>query len=145
MSQLAHDVVDLAELQTSLIQIELHGWWKKLLMPAAILVASLVIGLSCMPILILSAAYALQLSTSWSLALCLCIAGLGAAVLAVIVGLVGWSKLKAAQSPLSESRKEFSRNIRWIKSVLQHRAGPTQALRTSNPIKPGGTNERNIH
>jgi len=38
MSQLAHDVVELAELQSALVRLELEGWWKQLVMPAALLV-----------------------------------------------------------------------------------------------------------
>lgn len=145
MSQLAHDVVELAELQSSLVRLELQGWWKQLIVPAVLLVVAIVIGLSCMPVLILSAAYGLQQATSLSLALCLLISGAVAAVLAAMIAWLGWAKLKAAQVPLSESRRELSRNIRWIKSVLQHKAGPSQALRTTQPTKPGGNYERNFN
>ena len=145
MSQLAHDVVELAELQSALVRLEFQGWWKQLVVPCGLLIVSVVIALSCMPVLVLSAAYGLQQVTSLSLALCLLIAGGVGAAIAVVMALVGWSKLKAAQAPLSESRRELSRNIRWIKSVLQHRAGPSQALRSAHPTKPGGTYERDFN
>jgi hypothetical protein len=144
MSQLAHDVVELGELQASLVRLEIEGWWKQLIVPAVLLVVALVIGLSSMPVLILSGAYGLQQATSLSLAVCLLISGGGAVLLAAVIGAIGWAKLKSAQAPLSESRRELSRNVRWIKSVLQHKAGPSQALRTTQP-KPGGNYERNFN
>lgn len=131
MSQLAHDVVELAELQTAMIRLELHGWWKKLLLPSGLLVAAAAIALGCIPILILSAAYGLAQATSLSMALCLLIAAVGAAVIAAGIGWLGWIRLQVAQAPLSESRRELSRNLRWVKTVLKYRAKPSAALNST--------------
>lgn len=128
MSQVAHDVVELAELQSALVKLELSGWWKQLVFPTVLLIIAGIVALSCLPILVLSLAYGLAALTSLELGWCLLIASASCLVIAAIIGLVGWMKLKAAQAPLTESRRELSQNLRWIKSVLKQRARPSNAL-----------------
>ena len=51
----AHDVVELAELQANLAKAELQGWWKQFITPIALfLVAALVV--SCCVLLLMSSA-----------------------------------------------------------------------------------------
>ena len=128
MSQLAHDVVELAELQSALIRLELQGWWKQLVLPTMLMVTGAVLALSCLPVLIVSAGIGLAFATDWSVALCLLLAAVGAVLIAALIGAIGWMRFKAAQAPLSESRRELGRNLRWLKTVLKHRASPSAAL-----------------
>jgi hypothetical protein len=86
----------------------------------------------CIPVFIVSGAYGLAAATSLGMGWCLLIAGGIALAIAGIIGWVGLSRLKSAQVPLRESRRELSQNVRWIKSVLQHRARPAKALQTQH-------------
>lgn len=132
MSQLAHDVVELAELQSALVRLELEGVRQKIAAPVVLLGVTAIVGITCIPLMMVSGALGLTELTGWPLwASLLAVAAVGL-VVAVICGLVGWGKVKALSSPLPESRREWSRNMRWIKSVLRHKASPTSAL---HPIR----------
>jgi hypothetical protein len=128
---LAHDVVELAELQGAMFKFEMQGWWKKLIAPAMLLVISVVIAMGCVPVLLFGLAYGLSEATSLSMAVSLLIVAASSLVVAVILGLVGWSLLKACSSPFSQSTRELSQNLRWIKATLKHSAPPSEALRTN--------------
>lgn len=130
MQQLAHDVVELAELQTAMIQLELKGWWKQLVAPIAFFAIAFLLAVSSIPILILSGAYGLHVATDLGMGWSLLIAAGVSLLIGGIVGYLGLRALKAAHAPLEESRRELSQNVRWIKTVLQHQARPSRVVRS---------------
>lgn len=120
----AHDVVELSELQAALFKAELQGWWKQFIFPIVLFAVSAVIAASCVVVLLLSAGHAMAAWGEISLALGLLLAATGAIVLACVLGAVGWSMMKKARSPCPQSSREFSRNLRWIKTVLKDATRP---------------------
>ena len=129
----AHDVVELTELQTTLFKTELGGFWKQLVMPVVLFGLLGILVVSCTVVLLLSGAYQLVESASLSLPLALLLTGLGGLLLAAVLGTVGWTLLKKSRAPCPESARELGRNLRWIKTVLkdvvQHPATPRPGCR----------------
>jgi hypothetical protein len=99
MSQVAHDVVELAELHAALVKIEVQQWGQKLFFPAALLIVAAILGCSCVPVLLLSGAYALAQATALSLAWSLLIVGGAGVLLAGLTAWIGWRGFKKAISP----------------------------------------------
>lgn len=129
LNSLAHDVVELAELQTAMFRMEVGGWWGRLVLPGVLLISAIIFGLGCIPILLLSAAHGMTQAAGVPLPLSLLIVGGAVAAVAALMGWAGYRRLKACHSPFRESQRELSRNLRWIKSTLKHSAPPHQALR----------------
>jgi len=115
----AHDVVELTELQTSLLKTELGRFWKQLVIPAVLFALAGIFLASCVVVLMLSGAYQLVESASLSLPAALLLTGLAGLLLASVLGSVGWSLIKKFRSPCPESARELGRNLRWIKTVLK--------------------------
>lgn len=127
VGQVAHDVVELAELQAALAKIELQGWWKQFIMPIALGVIASVIAASSLLFLLASAALQLEAMTELSIALCVFLVACGAAVIAGILVGVAYARIKKARGPLEQSKHEFSRNLRWIKTALKSSTRATMA------------------
>lgn len=127
----AHDVVELSELQAGLLKTELQGWWKQFILPVSLIAVASVIAACSVVVLLMSAGHGIAAWAEISLALGLLCAGGGAVLIAGVVGGIGWALLKSARSPCPESTREFSRNLRWIKTVLKDagRAESRQTLR----------------
>lgn len=115
----AHDVVELAELQASLAKTEFDGWWKQFLMPIVLAVVAAVLAFGCLIILLQSAGLQLAASTDLSLPLSMLIVGLSGIVLAGLLLGISWILVKNFRPPFPESKREFGRNLRWIKTVLK--------------------------
>jgi len=115
----AHDVVELAELQATLVKAELQGWWKQFIMPIVLFGLAAVLATCCLIILLHSAGLQLAESADISLALAMLIVGASGLLLAGILGGIGYGLVKKFRPPLPESKREFSRNLRWIKTVLK--------------------------
>jgi hypothetical protein len=130
VSQVAHDFVELAELQAALARIELSGWWKQFILPTVLIVVGSVLGLICLPILLAAAAMQLSVAAEISLPLALLIVGAGTGAMGLVVILVAYTKFKNMRGPLQESRQELSRNLRWIKRTLK---GSNPAKSATNP------------
>jgi len=125
---LAHDVVELVELQSAMAKLEMQDWWKRLITPGVLLVVSVIVALGCIPIFLFSAAHGLAEAASMSLWLALLIVAAVSALLAGVLALVGWKKLVACQAPLRQSKQELGRNLRWIKATLKHSAPPSDVV-----------------
>jgi hypothetical protein len=124
MSELAHDVVTLIELQTQLVKEELSGWTRSMVTPLVLLVIGVVLGLSCLPIALLCLAHVLVEFAGLSQATSLLITVLIGYLVAVAVAALGVYRLRRSLHPLQRSREEFTRNISWIKRVLKHKQNP---------------------
>lgn len=130
VGQVAHDVVELAELQTALVKTELQGWWKQFVLPGVLFVLATVIACCSLLILIVSAGLKLAEAASLSLPLALFLTACGAAVIALLIAVGGWILVKKAHGPLEASTRELSRNLRWIKSALKDAARSPATNRT---------------
>jgi len=115
---IAHDVLELAELQTELLKVDARDWVKRLVLPIVLVAVALAAAVGCIPILLLSLARLLYELIDMPFSLALLISGVVGLFIAVVCGLVGWKRLSGSVSVFGRSREELQRNIRWIKRVL---------------------------
>ncbi|MGE3778466.1 MAG: phage holin family protein, partial [Pirellulaceae bacterium] len=118
-SQVAHDVVELAELHSSLLLLETKTAVQQLVTPLVLLAVGGVMAVCSLLVLLLSGAWALAEFTTLSLSISLLIVGGGTMLIAVVVALAGWAGLKRLQSPFEESSREFRRNVNWFKTAVR--------------------------
>lgn len=119
---LAHDVIELTELQAELFATDVRDTSRSVRLGVALGAAGVVLFLGSVPVLLAAVAYLLIEQRGWSHA-----AGFGAAT---FVGLLlsggvlaaAWRWLRMSVVTLHRSRDELKRNIAWVKSSLRNRA-----------------------
>jgi uncharacterized membrane protein YqjE len=120
LSDFAHDVVTLSELQVKLLAADLNDLKSGAVTPLALMGLAAVVALGAVPVLLMAVAWLLVdydvLARGWAF---LAAAG-GGLVLALVMGLAGFSWLPRQLAVLERSRVELDRNVTWIKSVLKH-------------------------
>jgi hypothetical protein len=121
--QVAHDVIMLAELQADLLRVEVRDLTTRVAIPAVTMLAgAAIVALTSLPVLLLCVAYALHEFADWSLTAALGAAGGGGAVIAAILGILAFQRIKKLGNAFGRSRAELTRNVQWLKEVLSHPA-----------------------
>jgi Putative Actinobacterial Holin-X, holin superfamily III len=122
MGELTHDIVSLAELQFELFRNDCREGLKGLLIPVALLLVAGVVALGTVPIALLLMAELLSQVAGLSRASALSIAALSGLLMALALGVVGWSYIRGVGRVFERSREELSRNMTWIKRALKRPA-----------------------
>lgn len=122
IGSLAHDAIELSELQFDLFKIELRQAVLGLFGPLILFFVAGMTVLASLPLLLFFIANGLIEWAGWEGGYApwayLAAFGIGA-LLAGIVGVVGWNILKRKLNLFRTSREELSRNIEWMKSALR--------------------------
>ena len=122
IGSLAHDAIELSELQFDLFKIELRQAVLGLFGPLVLFFVAGMTVLASLPLLLFFIASGLIEWANWEGAYApwayLAAFGIGA-LLAAIVGVIGWNILKRKLNLFRTSREELSRNIEWMKSALR--------------------------
>ena len=122
VGSLAHDAIELSELQFDLFKIELRQAALGLFGPIAMFVGAGIAILASLPLLLFFVATALIEWAGWTDGYApwayLVAFGVGA-LIAAVVAAVGWTVLKRKLVLFRSSREELTRNIAWIKSALR--------------------------
>ncbi len=121
-SDLAHDVIELTELQANLFALDVKDTSRSTRTALILGVSGVVVLLGTIPVALVSLAALLIEQLGWSNA-----AGFGAATLVgVLLGAgilaAAWSRFRTSAVTLHRSRDELRRNIAWVKSSLRNRA-----------------------
>lgn len=138
---LAQDVLELSELQFSLLVTDLRAATASLRTAGLLVIIALALAIAAAPVLLLALAEALQAGFNWSPAVSLLVAGLaGLAVSAGALG-AGWTILRAGLAKFGRSREEFAQNLAWAKQTLAGSAssGPAatpEPTHAANGIRP---------
>jgi len=115
----AEDVATLAELQLNLLTAEAQDGARRAAVCGLLLIAGLVVLAGCVPVALTSVAFWLMQAARLSpAASCACAALAGAVVAAVPVG-TAWLLWRTSPLTFALTRKEFARNLKWIKTVLR--------------------------
>jgi hypothetical protein len=122
--ELVHDIVSLAELQFELFRIDCREGLKRMLIPVALLLFAGMVAVGTVPVALILTAECLSQFAGLSRAAAFSIATLGGILMAVALGVVGWSSMRGAVGVFERSRKEVARNMTWIKHALK-RPAPT--------------------
>ncbi len=118
LSDCAHDVVNLAELQTRLLKLDMQESVRQTVAPAGLLAIGLGLLVGSFPLLLMSIAFALVNGAAWP--------EWAAFLLATVLGLLGggglcagaWWLFRNSVTGLERSRKELTENIQWLKDTL---------------------------
>ncbi|QDT60520.1 hypothetical protein SV7mr_30430 [Stieleria bergensis] len=119
MGGLAHDLFTLTELHFALLSRDLRDGRSRMLLTGLLMFVSAVIGVACVPIALVSLAIFItdQFETSYALGFLL--AALAAGALSGTLGVIGCFKFRGSAAVLQRSSQELTRNLRWIKTVLE--------------------------
>ena len=119
MGELTHDIVSLVELQFELFRIDCREGLKRMLVPVTMLLIAGIVAVGTVPIALIFIAEFLTQAAGLSRAAAFSIAALGGFILAVAIGLVGWSYLRGIVHVFERSREELTHNMTWIKHALK--------------------------
>jgi hypothetical protein len=115
-----HDFTELLELQVKLFAADVSAVKRRIVLPIAALVLSICVTLAILPVLLVGVAELFIQHADLSRATAFfASAGCGALV-ASILALVGWWRIRAGLHELQNSREELRKNIEWIKKTLRH-------------------------
>jgi uncharacterized membrane protein YqjE len=129
MSDLTHDVIELAELQTQLFALDVKSTTRKTRTALILAVVGICLLLGSIPIGLMAIAYMFIERLAWSHAAGLAVAMLiGLAISGGFLG-AGYAQITKGMGAMKRSRDELSRNIAWIKSSLrsQRHTHPAEA------------------
>jgi hypothetical protein len=134
---LAHDVIELGELQSQLFVHDVKSTTQKTRTSLLLSVVGACVLLGSIPVLLFAVAELFVEQFDWSRS-----AGFALAALIGIGGSAGllvaaWNRLSVGLHSMQRSRDELSRNIAWIKSSLRGQSSPkTDSNRTSKADLP---------
>jgi hypothetical protein len=118
-SGLAHDAIELAELQTRLLKLDAQAAVRNSGRSAALAVVAACLLLGCVPVALVALAELFFAQFGWPRAGALAAAaGIGLAFSAG-AGFAAWRRIRSALASLDRSRDELNRNLAWIKSNLK--------------------------
>jgi hypothetical protein len=133
-SELAHDVVELGELQAQLLKLDVTVAWQRMRTGLVLAVVGACLLLGSIPVVLLVISEALAEFAGWSRTASLGLAALIGAGAAAAMAALAWRWLKTTFATFERSREEFSRNLAWIKSSLkQQPARPRQRSEVAIP------------
>jgi uncharacterized membrane protein YqjE len=139
-SELAHDVIELGELQAQLFANDIKCTTQKTRTSLLLSVIGVSVLLGSIPVVLIAIGELIAELTSWPLS-----AGLAISAVVGIAASAGFlvkarNRLNHGLGSLERSRDELNRNIAWIKSSLRSRAGTKadlkQTTRADNPLNP---------
>jgi hypothetical protein len=117
--ELLSDGVHLAELQVQLVGADWRQAQRRLIAIVACSVAAVLLALTLLPVAFACAALAIYELGGLSLAASFAIVlGMGVLIVASCA-LAVWLMTRKADSLFCESRREFARNIEWLKSTIR--------------------------
>jgi cytochrome bd-type quinol oxidase subunit 1 len=122
MGELTHDIVSLAELQFELFRVDCREGLRRILIPVALLLFSGIVAVGTVPIALILVAEFLVQTADLSRAEAFLIAAMSGVIVALTIGVVGWSYLRGVVRVFERSREELTRNMTWIKHALKRSA-----------------------
>ena len=122
MGELTHDIVSLAELQLELSRVDCREGLRRILIPVALLLFAGIMAVGTVPITLILVAELLVQTAGLSRAAAFSIAAMSGVIVALAIGVVGWSYLRGVVRVFERSREELTRNMTWIKHALKRPA-----------------------
>ncbi len=119
LTGLAHDAIELAELQAQLLKLDARAAARSGGMSIAISIGGACLLLGCVPVALLALAEVLVAQWGWSREGALGAAAAIGLALSAGAGAAAWLWIRSALSSLQRSRDELNRNIAWIKANLK--------------------------
>jgi hypothetical protein len=136
-SELAHDVVELAQLQGQLLTLDMTATWQRMKVGVLLTIVGACVLLGSVPIVLLIAAESLVEFAGWSRTAAAAVAGGGGLLAAAAILAFAWLQLQTMLESFNRSREELSRNLEWLKTSLQRqRTAAPHARPREAPLPP---------
>jgi hypothetical protein len=119
VSELTSNVIELTELQSQLLMLDLQKSTQKAKACVIMAVVAACLLLASIPVALIALGYLLHEQLQWSVAGSMGIAALVGFVLCGVVGGIAYTYVKQGLVTLERSRDELRRNIAWIKTTLR--------------------------
>ena len=132
MGELAHDIVSLAELQLELFRVDCLEGLRRILIPVVLLLFGGFVAVGTVPIALILVAEFLVQTAGLSRTAAFSIAAMSGVIVAVAIGVVGWSYLRGVVRVFERSREELASNMTWIKHALK-RPAPIESQQPKQP------------
>ena len=127
-SCLAHDAIELAELQARLLKLDAQVAARNGGMSLALIVVAVCLLLGCVTIALVALAEVLVAEFAWSRAAAFAVSAAIGFALSGVVGTAALFRVKSALAALQRSQRELNRNIAWIKTNLKRGKPDTESL-----------------
>lgn len=145
LSGLLHDVIELGELQTRLLMVDLSEASRGSALAVVFVAVALVLALGSVPVLLLGIGWALVYFAEWTQAAAFVTTALVALMLAAGLTWFAWRKLHRAIGKLSRSRDELATNVAWVKDALKQNTSPSHRSTSSRATSTDVSQERTSH
>jgi putative superfamily III holin-X len=132
VSELTRNVIELTELQSELLMLDLQKSSKNAKSTVILGVVAACLLLASVPVLLLAFGELLVEQLEWSRAASYFVAALFGLVASGIVGGIAYGYVKNGLVTLERSRHELRRNISWLKSTLKAQSSSPTADRPIN-------------
>jgi hypothetical protein len=116
---LAHDAIELAELQAQLLKLDVQAAARNGGMSVALFVGGACLLLGSVPVALAALAEVFVARWDWTQAGAYGAAAAIGLAISAAVGAGAWLRVRSALASLQRSRDELNRNIAWIKSNLK--------------------------
>jgi uncharacterized membrane protein YqjE len=121
VSGLAHDVIELTELQVQLLTLDIKKSSQKTRLCLILAIIGICLLLASIPVALFALAELLVEQLEWSRSAALGIATLVGLLLSAILAGTAYGIFRSGLFSLQRSREELNHNIAWIKSTLRNR------------------------
>jgi len=135
-SGLAHDVIELSELQGQLFVLDVKSTGQKTRTSIVLGVIGACVLLGTMPVLLFALAELLVEQLDWARSAGFAVSAAVGILASAAFLVASWNRLSAGLNSMQRSRDEFSRNIAWIKSSLRSSATKPDTRRTPRADLP---------
>jgi putative superfamily III holin-X len=123
-AELAHDVIELGELQAQLLATDIKCSSRKARTSMILAVIGICVLLGSVPVALVTVAAIFVEQLGWSQTAALGVATFLGIVLSAGFLAATWLRLRTGLSAMQRSREELSRNVAWIKASLRSRPIP---------------------
>jgi len=135
-SGLAHDVIELGELQAQLLVHDVKSTTQKTRTSMLLGVVGACVLLGSVPVLLFALAELFVERFGWARSASFAVAAVVGIVASAGVLAAAWNRLSVGLSSMQRSRDELSRNIAWIKSSLRSQSSTKAELGRSYKADP---------
>lgn len=119
IARLAHDLIELIELQFQLLAFDLREGKSRAILPLVLGGIGALLFLAALPVMLIGASWLMVSLTNLSVPAAFLIVGFAALAVSVILGLAAYYKLKQVARIFARSQRELKSNLNWIKRTLK--------------------------
>ncbi len=130
-SGLAHDVIELGELQAQLFVHDVKSTTQKTRTSLLLSVVGGCVLLGSVPVMLFALGEFIAEQTGWPLSGTLAIAAVVGIGVSAVIFAAAWNRLSVGLNSMQRSRDELNRNIAWVKSSLRSRASAKSKSRST--------------